>query len=344
MQVAKELLRELNIDQVADVITLEQLYRSMRRKTDDKEIEEIQAMTQGGHSQMTNTEPPVCSMACFSDELGSLLRPGRTDEMSTTLCTWWDAPKNFGYSTKHEGEDKLTNVYFSIVAAVTPIGLSKIFSKDLMHTGIGARMLFIYCDDVQTPVWGDSKKPNEALYKDLKMDLIQMKSIRGEYTFEPEANEFMLEWWKTKHETAIHDPRFATYNVRRHTNHLKLMMLVAASQQNELAITLKIAEKTKAILLEAEKDMPKAFSAMAVNTQFEHQGDAIRAIDGLYKRYKKPTLEAPLRRMLSEHIKATEMDKFLDSLVLAGLVECLGQPPNREFYPRGKHPMKGTAK
>ena len=223
-----------------------------------------------------------------------------------------------------------------MLSAVTPKGLKDIFTDQALELGISARTVIIYSDEkIKVEIFG---KPvnHDLLEKDLRHDLDWISKIQGEYIFDNDAAQDLVDWGGTDFAPVPKDTRFEHYNSRRFVQIVKMCMVVAAARRQETLITREDLAAVKTILLEAERVMPEAVKSIGANPYVDQQQLAVRIVNDHYNRNQRGIPESVLRRRLATDMDPRYADMIYDDLAKAKWVDCTGEKPSRVYYPRGK--------
>lgn len=272
------------------------------------------------------------SFAVFCNELGVFVRPGDRD-FTFILTDMYDCPDVFSYETITRGQDKIENLYINLIGGITPVSLASVIGDESIGMGFTARIFFIYAaaptitDPFDVPLGSDAG----PLVHDL--ELINM--LGGHFSFSPDAMAAVREWYAKDLAPAPADPRFAEYNPRRLTHWIKLSAIRSASRSQDKIIEAIDCAKAKADLLEAEKFMPAAFSALGANplnvaVQNAHKWLMIQAAIT-----KQAVPESALRAQLMKDVPIQYLDTAVEAMLNGGLASHLGgAKPNRFIMPK----------
>jgi hypothetical protein len=298
---------------------------------------------EGGASAVDVLDRGHHSLTAFIEELGVFLPPG-DNKFTYALCHVYDTPERFDYKTEHAGENHMSNVCFTMLSACTPKALKDIFTDQALETGISARTILIFSDDIiDVPIF--ELPPNrDNLKKDLLYDLHAISRIHGQYQFSEEAATELIAWSKSGFPPIPKDPRFEHYVTRRFVQIVKLCMICAASKRQDPVILPEDLFQAKTFLLDAERVMSGAVTAVGANPYLIQQQQAMRMINLNYQRQMKGTTEAEVRQRLSADLDPRYADMIISDLAKAKWVSATGEAPNRMFYPRGKETKIVVAK
>ena len=247
-----DFLMKTGINMCADSTTKEALIRKIGESA-NSDIQEDGTIN--FHSSYTIVSP----------ELTSLLGGG-DPQMISWLTDWFDCGKGsdgiWEYSTKHQGEDRVSGIWVNLLGATTPDLIGKI--PDIIGSGLSSRIIFIYEQRQEKicpqPFLSEHQKDLKAnLYHDLE----QIHLLQGEFKVQPDFIELWTSWYMDQTvNPPFCDKRLARYCTRRGTHIMKLCMVVSASRSNEMIITADDLSRAIKILEQAEIKMPYTFGSM----------------------------------------------------------------------------------
>jgi len=282
----------------------------------------IQDLTQShadGHSSMT----------AYSSEFASLLTTSGMD-MVVFLTDIYDCPEEWTHKTKMGGTNKIKAPYLNLEGGTTPDWIARSLPLDTIGIGLTARVIFVYQDTprVRDPFPKMSRAQVE-LGELLVKDLNRIALISGQYTMNPEATDFYTAWdLKNQTERAILDTRLSGYYERKPMHLIKASMIVAASQRDDLVLTVPDIEKGLQLLEHIEPAMAKTFSAVGKNPltlDIDNVGTTIKA---------KPGISYPqLLDMFKHSVRKDELDEVLSMLSMIGTVKVAQEGDGPHYYP-----------
>lgn len=269
------------------------------------------------------------SMTAYSSEFSSMLTTSGAD-MVVFLTDVYDCPPEWTHKTKGGGTNKLVAPYLNIVGGMTPDSVAKSISMDTIGTGLTARIIFVYQDtprvrDVFAELSQDQKDLRDILVK----DLAQISLISGQYQWSDEAKKFYREWeLKNQEDRTVHDPRLAGYFERKPQHLIKATMICAASQRDELVMTLPDLHRGLALLGHLEPMMGRTFSGVGKNPltlDLYNVSDLIKHEPGIgYKR---------LFSMFKHSVRKDEFDEVVDTLASIGYIKVSQEEDGPHYYP-----------
>lgn len=194
--------------------------------------------------------------------------------MIDLLVTLWDSKQGgFNKVTKNSGSDKIENPWINMIACTTPGWIAGNFPKYVIEGGFTSRCLFVYTDKkeklVAYPIFHIPPGMLETQAK-LAADLEHIATtLVGPYHLCEDKDNNARKWgedWYDYHyahpPAHLQDNRFGGYLARKQTHVHKLAMIIAASQRDELIISLADLELAATMVTDLETDMPKVFASI----------------------------------------------------------------------------------
>ncbi len=255
MGIGRDIYKRLGFPLVSESITREALIRRMKASLATFQLPD-------------GTIRAHCSLMCMSPELTVFLKNGDLQFLAD-LTDWYDSNDEWTYETKTAGTDQIEGVCFTLLGATAPDWLQSILPSEAIGGGFTSRIIFIVEHEkrqtVTLPKFTDWHKKRR---EDLVHDLEAISLLAGPFTMTDEALE-AYDHWYTVQETKlksgkppIDDPNFAGYCDRRATHVRKLCMIVSAARSDSMVIELADFETAVALLVQAEQNMPRVFSAV----------------------------------------------------------------------------------
>ncbi len=207
-----------------------------------------------------------CAMCLISEELAVFL--GQKDiAMLAWLTKWYNSDARWTYRTKNYNTDVVENLCFSMLGGTAADWMESMLPHEAMGGGFTARCIFVV-EDRKRQITPDPRPSHETL--ELRGVLLEdLKDIRkrmsGHMEFAPDALEAYKIWYQQQEEATlagrpvISDPRFMAYLSRRQVHCIKLAMVLSASRDNKLLVTMADFDRATALLEATEKKMPRAF-------------------------------------------------------------------------------------
>jgi hypothetical protein len=213
-----------------------------------------------------------------SSELSVFLTKQQYGEpMIHVLTDLFDCPESWPYRTKNKGDNFLRNVFLCIIAATTPDGVSKGIPPSALEEGFASRVLFIFRGDTDRRN-AIPELTNEE--KDLREELVAILSrigeMEGEFTLEPEARKFFIEWYDT---IGPHpDKRLEGFQGRKHDHLLRLSMVFAGATLGKV-VDRGHMEAALMLLNDIEEYAPLAFSEIGGDDKTQFLSRAARHVE-----------------------------------------------------------------
>ena len=212
------------------------------------------------------------SAALCSQEWGTFL-PRPDQSTMAMLATVFDSG-SYTAETIKRGEDKAENLYFSFASACVPAWFAEGFPPNAYEQGLPTRIIYVFAEGNPIEqmqdfdfIGDDDLKLSEAPTRRLRPQLDRISKVRGNMGWTTEAGRAFNDWKDTGLAPAPVDPMLRGYCGRRIIHTAKVSTLFAcAAHPGERLITLEDFDRAKALLLETEKDMPRALAAAGGNT------------------------------------------------------------------------------
>lgn len=251
IRIARDFLKEVGVNLVAEKITQEALIRRLRESIGQYEDGSIKTQ---------------CAMSVVVEEFAVFLGEGNTNFMAN-LTDWYDGGHpTWEYDTKHSGTDEIVGACLNIIASMAPDWIPLSIPQAAIGGGFTSRIMWV----VEHRKGKTIEDPNiygvdDKLKTDLLADLEAIKKIAGAMEFERDALEMYKGWYVREEEKiaagrpAIRDPRFSGYVSRRQTHIKKVCMAISASRSDDRRITGKDFERARLFMEKAERSMESVF-------------------------------------------------------------------------------------
>jgi len=250
----------------------------------------------------------------FNDFMGV-----RNEEFQTALTKMWDSPNEYKTRAKNSANASIFKPTINILGGNTPGGLTKGFGVEAINGGFFSRILFIHAEPT-----GIKIPFPESPAGDIKLQVLshvrKIHDLEGTITVGKEARKLLASIYHKC--PGIPDRRFNYYQTRRHTNLLKLCVIIAASR-NKLTLTTDDIIKANTILHVTELQMPQAFgefglaknaevtnSVMDIIKDATKKGRPIGAHDIWQQVYQDLQDQKDLTQILTSLIKADKIQQM----------------------------------
>lgn len=288
-----------------------------------------QALIQAMHQSVDTVEIPATgeifassAFTIVASELGSLL-DFSDRAMIDVFVDLWDGRKVWSKRTKLDGEELIENPFINIVGCTTDAWIGENFSKYLLGGGFTSRTIFVYGKAKRHLVAYPADQfsaQHSSLRQLLIQDLEAISQLSGEYTLTAEAKQWGSSWYQehnaryTKLNPA--DEGLASFLARKQTFIHKLSMIVAASQRDELIITLEDIKFAAGMVSAIEQEIEDVFGKMGERDNVKDT-QYIAAILAHYGGMS----QAELFRYAYSRMGKAEFAAAIESLSLAGYIK-----------------------
>lgn len=267
--------------------------------------------------------PPVQSfnsLQVVANELGVFL-PAWDGEFMSTLTDLWDNGRYAETRRTSKVNIEIPNTQLNLLSATTPAYMNSLLPEGAWEFGFMSRVINIYSGETAyTDIFAQLDHDGEA-YKALMHDLLEIYKMYGEFTFTDEAKVLINEWASQGGPPVPDHPKLAHYQTRRLAHVLKLSLISSAASADDKMIGPDNFAEALDWLVQAETFMPDIFKSLKVG------GDA-RAIEECwhfayinYLKHKQPVPEHLLITFLHERVPAHNVDRILDVMERAKLLQ-----------------------
>lgn len=196
----------------------------------------------------------VCQLFICADEFNNFIGE-RNGQLISVIMELYDAKDSFDARNKNGKSSVISLPSVQLLGGNTHANFGLAFPPSIIHNGFLSRMLLIHGERTGKKLpWGSV--PDARLETSLREHLAAIReNVRGTITYTPEAIralERVYDNWEP-----LEDQRFAHYAQRRHTQLLKLCIILVGSSG---AMVLRESDVVLAntILASAEDDFSKA--------------------------------------------------------------------------------------
>lgn len=278
------------------------------------------------------------SLQIIPNEFGVFL-PAWEAEFMNTLTDLWDCGRYAESRRTGNTKIEIPNAQLNLLSATTPAQLMNLLPEGAWEQGFMSRVLMVYSGETAfTDLFAELDLNNE-LYKKLVEDLKDIYKVFGEIRVDMETQEALNAWGRAGGPPIPEHPKLVTYRQRRIAHLLKLCMVSAVACDSERIITLENFTEALDWLVELEHAMPDVFKSLKIG------GDA-RAIEEcyhyVYQKFhqlgKKPVPEHMLIAFLQERVPAHSVDRIIDVMERARLLEKQFAGNGQGYVPKGRAP------
>lgn len=291
--------------------------------TRERLIQDLTQAHQDGHSSMT----------AYSSELATLLTSSGMD-MVAFLTDIYDSPNEWAHQTKMGGTNTIKAPYLNLIAATTPDWIAKAMPMDTVGIGLTSRIVFVYQDTPRVKDPFPVLSPEQVKLQELLLhDLNHIATLGGQFDLDAAAKAFYSDWYKSRLEqpNPTGDSRLDGYFERKPMHALKLAMVVAASQKNELVFTQSDVEVALMLLEEVEEKMQKVFANVGRNPL---SADMDAVASAVAASMPHGLTHGDIIARFKHSLRKDELAEVLDLLMTQNLIVLAGNPPR--YFPRSE--------
>jgi Protein of unknown function (DUF3987) len=227
---------------------------------------------------------PMSPITLIASELGNLINPHDKEQINLFI-NLWDGRRSLEKITKMSGNDLVESPWINMLGCTTPHWIADNMPAATVGGGFTSRCVFVYADRKENFVaYGDEAvhKDYEARKGDLIHDLEYIAlNLCGEYKLSPEARAFGKVWYEelwSKKAEAISGDMLDGYVARKQTHMHKLAMVIAASQRDDLVISVEDLALANTMLTSTEKDINKVFARIGKSEESLHAEQFIQLV------------------------------------------------------------------
>lgn len=234
------------------------------------------------------------------------------------LTDIWDSPDKWEYATKKRGVERIQNAFLNMLGATTPSWIAETFTASFVDHGFVGRNLFI-CED--GPRFRKARpkvtKEMEEMYLALIEDLTHLTKVQGEFQWSKEAEKYFDHYYEQEYPKEKIDYRLSGYLERKPTHLLKVAMVLALTERDDLILREKDLTTAKMLLEDLEPRMLKAFSAVGKNP---YASDLERILHDII--LEGGITDQELRKRNFHAMEKMKLDEQLENLKLMGLIRA----------------------
>lgn len=216
------------------------------------------------------------ALTTHSSELSSLIEPSGI-KMIQFLTDIYDCDDTFKYSTKHQGKSTIRRPVVNILAGTTPSWISEGLPADVVGHGFTSRVIFVYEEEPRFLNPHPKEPPKEAIAA-LVDDLRHIATLKGEFRYGEGAEDMYAKLYRKIYAKRPKDYRIEGFHWRKKGHLLKVAMLLAVAERDDLVVETVDLETAWELLNQLEIKMYKTFSAVG---KYEHASDLERILQNI---------------------------------------------------------------
>lgn len=268
-----------------------------------------------------------CISFVHSSELRTLLGSASYSESLATLLTDLYGCGSSQYITRTYGKVGIDNPYITFLGASNPEWLAKGFDEDSFGGGFMGRIIFIYQSKGRRVSWPELTSEQVNIKGLLELDLQRISRLSGKFSVSRKAYDFFKEWYENFQPDF--STRMAGYYERKHDHLLKLAMVLAISEGDELILRLQHLTLAMKLLDQAETVMPDAFAYVGATNEArisQHIIESVRGSGGAI------SVQQCIRGVRHQIRNKREFDGILDMLIESGILLLVQQKKDGVRY------------
>lgn len=175
------------------------------------------------------------------EELSSLLRINKTDDVARLLLNLYDASEPYRYETKKAGSHEIRSGCLNLIAGTTIDFLAKAEQNGLIGEGLVSRMLIVYADERPEDKFEQNVLTEEQLQlqNDLQRYFFKLGHVFGPLTYTQETRDYLEDWWARErtHLSLYGDEKLSNFFSRRKVQVMKLAAAIEFSENISFTIS-----------------------------------------------------------------------------------------------------------
>ncbi len=256
----------------------------------------------------------------FADELSVALSKHEAYSGLVPFLTRFYESRRGTYRKRTVSMDTVTllNPYVVTLLATTPTDFTALIPSSASGTGFAPRLMTIYQDAPKGKI--TYPKAPIALRQQIIADLKEIASTCNPnepkaYGLDSKAN-FWYDEWYTKKNKKPEDPELDGWYGRKHTNLLKVALLIALAESNDLVVEVYHLEMALQIVDRIEFNLSKAYGLLG---QIPSAAHGSRIVDQLARKGKWLS-RSEIQHMNSNRMRAMELTEVLYGLEVEGKI------------------------
>lgn len=217
----------------------------------------------------------------FLEELSSLLRKNKSDDISRFLLNLYDCVDH-KYKTRKAGTAVIKRGCLNFIAGTQLDFIRKAEKDGLLGEGLFSRFIMVYCTTKRQVrcFYADLTDEQKAHQVYLQEWCKRLSKLSGRVEFAPGVQEYMEEWWKSEDENLqkYNETKLAEYLSRRKEHVMKLAVSIHFSESLDLIVTRENVDQAIALLRKFESGLVNMASRSGRNQIFPIQERLINAL------------------------------------------------------------------
>jgi hypothetical protein len=204
------------------------------------------------------------SITLVTSEFGTFMNRNH-QYLQMFMTDMWDSKDIYSHQIKTGSSQMIKGPCLNWIACATPQQFVDNLPEDAASQGLLSRILPIYHEGERIAQSLYQKKLEDKISEDLTHDLSMIAKMHGQFAFDPEAYEEVEKDFQEYIKPEPTEPNMIEYNQRRVSHFIKVAMSVSASRRGTRVIAGSDWERTKKIMFDVEKHMPKALEGFGMS-------------------------------------------------------------------------------
>jgi len=249
----------------------------------------------------------------------------QNNAMISALCDWYDCDRKWKYENISRQTEEIVGVWVNLIGATTPDLIRMCMPIEMIGGGLSSRIIYVVEDRKGRSEPCPQTTPEETELKiNLIQDLEKISMMSGKFRY---SADFVSAWSDWYIQNDLNPPdmgkHFNGYLGRRATHVMKLAMIYAAAQSNEMIVTVPNLQRAIATICEVEGNMKNVFKGVGKNPYADVMQQAITwlctlsntevSVTEFYQRYQ-------------DDLDKVSLDRLIQSLEIAGKVKRMIKP------------------
>lgn len=207
------------------------------------------------------------------EELSSLLRINKADDVARLLLNLYDSSEPFRYSTKKAGDYEIRDGCLNLIAGTTVDFLQKAEQSGMLGEGLFSRMIIVYADRRPFDRFEQNILEESQLtaQKELRAHFFRLGHLFGPVTYSRDTLGWLEQWWSKEqvHITSYGDEKLANFFSRRKVQVMKLAAAIHFSETcNSFEIQTQSFETAARLIRELEEPIVRLARKTGRNVQY----------------------------------------------------------------------------
>jgi Protein of unknown function (DUF3987) len=244
----------------------------------------------------------------FSDFIGINNYP-----FISLLGNFWDIDEPYEYRLKNSKSLDIPIPLVNVLGGTTPGQFNTIFPAAIADQGFLSRLILVSAAPTGKQIsWPEAN--SKELLQEIDTHLLKIAKMAGEAKASKEVRGLLDKVYKKG--AQVDDGRFATYATRRHTQLIKLCMIMAATKLS-LTITEEDVVLANTLLTYTERHMPDALGQFGKQ---ENSDVSTRIVD-ILRRAKAPMSIPEIFPKVSHDVQMSDFIKLMHNLNHANKIQ-----------------------